>query len=247
MGSRFSISGANVTSRGGDQMQEGSSREDSQLSRQISNWGDEIMMDEANNQSEVIDAVSGVSGEVQPQVVALESQIVVLESQVVAVENALDPRNAEGDVVGAYGRQLYSSLAHELSDAQRKVKDLVDQLQTLNGNGRGTIPTSLRERLDGLLGRLERVDLAHSARCPPQELERRLSRSLLSARSLSTGLNHSSSQGGEERESGGRGTASEVGTVTGGRAGNRSGGTSVVSIKRARTLEDAVWESSRGG
>ncbi|CAM9423866.1 unnamed protein product [Scytosiphon promiscuus] len=100
-----------------------------------------------------------------------------VESQVESLEAAMDPRRWNGELTASYGRQVYETLGPMLREAQTTSSAMARRVEALSKEvGRDAMPREVLERTSELVSRVERACLAHRARCPPQELERRLSR-----------------------------------------------------------------------
>ncbi|CAB1107056.1 unnamed protein product [Ectocarpus sp. CCAP 1310/34] len=149
------------------------------IQRQQSNWADEVK--QRDNPTTRDDETAGTSGNAEGQSGAGElsdliRMVSTIESQVGSLEEAMDPRGSLTELAGAYGRQVYESLGSMLGQARAATSEVAERVQTLSGQEDVEVPLEVRQRSDNLLERIKRAWLAHTARCPPQELERRLSR-----------------------------------------------------------------------
>ncbi|CAM9863882.1 unnamed protein product, partial [Ectocarpus sp. 8 AP-2014] len=150
------------------------------IQRQQSNWADEIKQrdDPATRDNETA-GTSGNNVEGQAgggELSDLIRMVSTIESQVGSLEEAMDPRGSLTELAGAYGRQVYESLGSMLGQARAATSEVAERVQTLSGQENVEVPHEVRQRSDNLLERMKRAWLAHTARCPPQQLERRLSR-----------------------------------------------------------------------
>ncbi|CAN0056749.1 unnamed protein product, partial [Ectocarpus fasciculatus] len=149
------------------------------IQRQQSNWVDEVQQrDDATTGD---DETAGTSGNAEGQAGGAElsdliTMVSTIESQVGSLEEAMDPRGSLTELAGAYGRQVYESLGSMLGQTRAATSEVAERVQTLSGQEDVEVPHEVRQRSDNLLERMKRAWLAHTARCPPQELERRLSR-----------------------------------------------------------------------
>ncbi|CAN0455433.1 unnamed protein product, partial [Ectocarpus sp. 12 AP-2014] len=149
------------------------------IQRQQSNWADEVK--ERDDPTTRDDETSGTSGNAEGQpgggeLSDLIRMVSTIESQVGSLEEVMDPRGSLTELAGAYGRQVYESLGSMLGQARAATSEMAERVQTLSGQEDVEVPHEVRQRSDNLLERMKRAWLAHTARCPPQELERRLSR-----------------------------------------------------------------------
>ncbi|CAM9651671.1 unnamed protein product, partial [Ectocarpus sp. 4 AP-2014] len=149
------------------------------IQRHQSNWADEIKQrdDPTTRDDETADTSGNAEGQTSGgELSDLIRMISTIESQVGSLEEAMDPRGSLTELAGAYGRQVYESLGSMLGQARAATSEVAERVQTLSGQENVEVPHEVHQRSDNLLERMKRAWLAHTARCPPQELERRLSR-----------------------------------------------------------------------
>ncbi|CAN0489493.1 unnamed protein product, partial [Ectocarpus sp. 12 AP-2014] len=146
--------------------------------RQQSNWADEVKQrDDPTTRDDEADTSGNAEGQSGGgELSDLIRMVSNIESQVGSLEEAMDPRGSLTELAGAYGRQVYESLGSMLGQARAATSEVAERVQTLSGQEDVEVPHEVRQRSDNLLERMKRAWLAHTARCPPQELERRLSR-----------------------------------------------------------------------